>query len=146
MVDKRAELAAVAVFAALFLGVPPFVLELYPFSTPTMFSFRVHQIAEYEVRDPAGHSLPPAPFGLALAEPHDPPLHQSWRSGYGRVGRATPHGYNVVLDDAHLRALVRARLAEHPDLPFVTVTQRVRGPLDALHVGVVSTKKWRIDR
>lgn len=141
----RAELLAIGAFCAITFAVPLVVRELYPFSTPTMFSFQVEQCCVYHVIDHEGQPLSLRTFGLQLNNPHDPPVTSLGRHGYGRKSPFSIHNYGAVAPRDEVVRQVQQCLLRHPELPFVLVRQAVIGPIDSRSVGLVGESTWQID-
>lgn len=100
-----AEHILVLLFMLLTLVVPLFVVELYPFSAPSMFAHAPTSYCLYELEGPLGETLNPHEFGVGLNQPHDPPVKTLGRHGYGRQFEESPAGYDKPIN----RALVEER-------------------------------------
>ena len=124
--------------------VPLVFCELYPFSTPTMFARELHEHVAYQVKAPDGTRLPSLPFGLQLNNPHDPPLRNFGRFGYGRQASPSLRDYDLVATQEEVERQVQARLRAYPQLRFVYVNQVVVGAIDATRVGIIEVSPWLI--
>ena len=142
----RRELWVVGAFCALWLVVPPFVVELYPFSSMTMFAVPVKQCCVYEVRTPSGRRLSNRRFGLQMNNPHDPPVRSLGRHGYGRKSPFSINRYEELPSREVVVEQVRRSLRKFPKLKFVYVTQKVIGATDSAHVGLMAVHTWKVRR
>lgn len=134
-------------FVTLLVAVPLVVRELYPFSLPSMFAYRIERLARYDASDPQGRSIALERLHLHVPEWHDPPVQSLGREGYGRRRPPSAHVLGEVATPAEIERVVRWSLQRDPSLPeAVIVRQRVaaRGPGGA--VEIVSDRRWSIYR
>jgi hypothetical protein len=105
-----------------------------------MFADAPQCYCTYRIHGPNGHPLSPLSFGLHRNYWGNPP-------GVG-VGFQPPpssdHFGEVALRE-DVTAEVEKHLGQMPGLRYVEVVQEVMGPLDAEGVGVVETRRWRVD-
>ena len=98
----------------------------------------------YVVKAPDGTLLPSSLFGLQLNNPHDPPLRNFNRIGYGRQSPPSLRDYDLVATQDEVARQVQERLRAYPRLRFVRVTQVVIGAVDTKRVGIVEETPWLI--
>jgi hypothetical protein len=138
--QRRRELIAAGLFVFAFATVPIFRTELFPFSRAPMFSDAPVLYCEYTINDPECRELDARAFGLHRNYWGNPlgvgvgyqPVHSLDRFGHAASG-------------FELIAHIQDRLADHPDLPYVEVTQTVIEPIDDLHIGPTEWMRWHID-
>ena len=146
---------AVALLLAANALVPPLCGDIYPFTAGPMFRDAPTQYADYRVFDPQGNELPSRHYALDKHKTEDPFLigrvYDGNPVGYG-VGIAPPpvleQEFGVVHDEAAVRRHIERQLArpENAKYPYVVVEQDVIGAIDGQRVGVVATRRWRIER
>jgi hypothetical protein len=134
------ELMAAALFCLICLLVPLCTTDLYPFSQAPMFADAPQHYCDYSLTDADGRPLPLADFGLQ---------RNYWGNPLGvGVGYHPPESvdrFGTVATEDEVTAFLRRRLARHPELRSVHVTQAVIGDVDGQHVGSVEKKTWTID-
>jgi hypothetical protein len=118
--------------------------DVYPFTSAPMFRDAPAQCCNYRVLAPDGVALPSAEWLVERVYDGNP-------VGYGAGIRPPPvleQQFGVVHDEAAVRRHVELQLAQPVNLryPFVDVVQETIGPIDSQRVGIVRTKRWRIDR
>jgi hypothetical protein len=128
--------------------------DIYPFSSAPMFRDAPTRYANYRVYDPQGNELPSRHYALDKDKTADPFL-------VGRVYDGNPVGYGVGI--ARRRCWSRSsascttrrpcggisRRAHPAGECEVSVRRRRAGgdrAIDGQRVGIIETKKWRIDR
>jgi hypothetical protein len=136
----RREFLAVAVFVLLFVAVPLWRTELYPFSRAPMFADAPQRYCNYTVLGPDGQPLDLRDFGLQ---------RNYWGNplgvGVGFRPAETIDHFGEVPEKQAVIAHVADRLARHPGLKYVEVVREVIGPLESGRIGLVQTDRWRID-
>jgi hypothetical protein len=136
-------LAAAALLLAN-VAVPVIWGDVYPFTSAPMFRDSPRDFCNYHVYDAAGTELPQDDWLVQRVYDGNP-------LGYG-VGMRPPQvleqQVGVVHDESIVRQHFEGQLADprHQQYAFVDVVQEVIGATDAQHVGVVRTRRWRIDR
>jgi hypothetical protein len=142
----RSRLALLAAAALLIANivVPVIWGDVYPFTSAPMFRDCPREFCNYYVYDAAGRELPQADWLVQRIYDGNP-------LGYG-VGVQPPNvleqEFGVVHDETTVRQHFQRQLAQprHQQLAFVNVVQEVVGPIDAQHVGIVRTQRWRMQR
>jgi hypothetical protein len=129
--------------------------DIYPFTSAPMFRDAPTQYANYRVYDPQGNELPSRHYALDKGKTEDPfrigRVYDGNPVGYG-VGIAPPpvleQKFGMVHDEAIVRRHIQKQLArpENAKYPYVEVEQDVIGAIDEQRVGVVATRRWRIER
>src|SRR5262249_20704760 len=124
----RKELLAVALFALLNVVLPLWLVDLYPFSRAPMFADAPLQYCEYHVLDPKGEALSSRDFGLQ---------RNYWGNPIGvGVGFRPPESadqFGQVALQTEVTEMVRRRLVNFANLPFVDVRQDVIADQDGQH-------------
>jgi hypothetical protein len=123
---------------------PLLTTELYPFSRAPMFADAPQHYCEYTVVTPGGRRLTEAtdllPFGLQ---------RNYWGNplgvGVGFKPAPTVDDFGKVATRQEVIDAVTPRLKQFPEWKSVEVEQRVIGPIDGDHVGVVETHFWRVN-
>jgi hypothetical protein len=118
--------------------------DVFPFTSSPMFRDNPRQCCNYRVFGPDGEELPAEDWLCHRIYDGNP-------VGYG-VGIQPPlvleQEFGQVCSEedvrSHFRQLVHR--TDHLGLQYVEVVQEVIGPLDDERVGIVSTKRIRIDR
>jgi hypothetical protein len=136
---RRLELAVVVGFGLALAAVPACVPELYPFSRAPMFSDAPARYCRYAIYGPAGEPLPLDSFGLQRNYWGNPPV------GSGFLPPPSLDRFGEVPAWDLVTSHVRGRLTSRPDLPFVTITRAVIGPMDGGTVGPVRLESRRVD-
>jgi hypothetical protein len=128
----------VAVFVAANVCIPLSVGELFPFSYAPMFADAPQCFCAYTIYAPDGARLPEEQFGVHRVYWGNP-------IGVGVGFRQPPtiDQFGEVAAEATVTAQVAARLGAWP---YVDVEQQVIGPVDAQRVGVVQTRRWRVQQ
>jgi hypothetical protein len=137
---SRREVVAAASFVLVNLLVPVFCVELYPFTRAPMFEDSPRRYCNFTVHAPDGRVLPPADFGVQRNYQAIPP-----DKGFGFLPRPTINEMDQVPDSARVAAWVRQHLRRFPDLEYVDVVQEVVAAVDGDRVGVVQTRRARVD-
>jgi len=118
--------------------------DVYPFTSAPMFRDCPEKCCNYRVFAADGQELPAEEWLLHRIYDGNP-------VGYG-VGVCAPavieQEFGVVHEDAAVRQHIQAQLAQprHQEHAYVEVVQEVIGPLDSGRVGIVETRRWRIER
>jgi hypothetical protein len=140
----RKELAVVGLFCLIFALVPLVTTELYPFSRAPMFADAPALYCDYTIITPDGRRLTEAkdliPFGVQ---------RNYWGNplgvGVGFEPAASVDDFGKIAGKDAVVHQVAAHLVHFPDLQYVEVEQSIVGPIDADHVGVQRTERWRVD-
>ena len=125
--------------------VPPFVRELYPFSSGTMFAFAPSSVALFDVHGPEMEWLDARDFGLRLEYYFDPPVRTLGRDGFGRRGPVTINRFDSVPTECEVRERVQLSLKSFPDLRHVVVSRVVHGFEGSGPVQVMANDQWIIE-
>ena len=136
-------------FAALLLllantVVPVLWGDVYPFTSAPMFRDRPTRYCNYRVLAPDGSQLAAEDWLVQRIYDGNP-------VGYG-VGLAPPavieQEFGIVHDEQAVRSHIELQLARRSNAKysFVEVVQEVIGPVDSRRVGVLSTRRWRVER
>jgi hypothetical protein len=137
----RRELAAAGLFVVAFATIPIVRMELYPFSRAPMFADAPRHYCEYTLTDGDGRALELADFGLQ---------RNYWGNplGVGVGFQPVPSldSFGDVPSREAVTAHVEERLAAHPELSHVEVTQTVVGAVADQHIGTVQSAHWPVQR
>ena len=141
---SRMALFCVAALLAANVGVPLIFGDVYPFTSAPMFRDVPREFCNYRVLAPDERELPAADWLVQRIYDGNP-------VGYG-VGVRPPavleSEFGVIHDESYVRRHIERQFARPANerYEFVEVEQEVVGPIDAQHVGVVRTNRWRIER
>lgn len=134
------EWLAIAAFLAPNLLFPLLYTDLYPFSRAPMFEDAPTRYCEYQVKNPQGQALDLREIGLQ---------RNYWGNpigiGVGFHPRPTLDRVGQIASKEEVTAQVQRFLGQHPDIPYVLVTQDILGPIDDWHVGSIQQHIWRVD-
>jgi hypothetical protein len=136
-------LAVIALFCAANLFVPLALGEMYPFSNAPMFYNAPQCYCDYKVQTPDGGVIEKealTPLGLQRNYWGNPPDR-----GMGIQAPPTVDCFGEVACKEDVCAQVCRWLREHPEVPYLDVTQQVIGPVDALRIGPVESHTWRVE-
>jgi hypothetical protein len=139
-VARRKELLAIGLFCVLSIVIPLRWVEFYPFSRAPMFADAPRRYCDYMVHDPLGEPLSLEAFHLQ---------RNYWGNpsgvGVGFLPPPTVGHFGQVPSQRTITRVVQQRLRDFPQLPYVRVTQRIIGPMDAQRVGVMAEETWQVD-
>lgn len=138
---RTAEIVAIVAFLLLNLAVPALWGDIFPFTAAPMFRDAPRVYCVYRAYDPSGKEVSLESLLLQRIYDGNPP-------GYG-VGIKPPETlaqFGEVPDEATLRKHVTEQLADLPDLPFVDVEQDLIGCTDGECLGVLETRRFRVER
>ena len=141
---SRAAIAATLLLLAANIFVPLHWGDVYPFTSAPMFRDCPERCCNYRVFAADGQELPAEEWLVQRVYDGNP-------VGYG-VGICAPavieQEFGVVHEDAAVRQHIQQQLAQprHQEHAYVEVVQEVIGPLDSGRVGIVETRRWRIER
>jgi hypothetical protein len=141
---SRRAVLAVALFLVANIIIPLVWGDVYPFTSAPMFRDAPEQCCNYRVFAPDGRELEAADWLVERVYDGNP-------VGYGVGVRPPPvleQRFGVVQDETTVRLHVERQLARTVSLrySFVDVVQETIGPIDSQRVGIVQSRKWRIDR
>jgi hypothetical protein len=137
-------LIAVALLLAANIAIPLVWGDVYPFTSAPMFRDAPLCCCNYRVYAPDGRELPAADWLVQRIYDGNP-------LGYG-VGICPPpvleQDFCRPAGEATVRGHIQAQFANPPNRAhaYVEVVQEHIGPIDAQHVGIVRTHRWRMDR
>jgi hypothetical protein len=137
-------LAAVGLLLAANIVVPLVWGDVYPFTSAPMFRDAPACCCNYRVYAPDGRELPAADWLVQRIYDGNP-------VGYG-VGIRPPgvleQDFCRPCDEATVRAHIARQFANraNQNYPYVEVVQEHIGPVDAQHVGITQSHRWRVAR
>ena len=145
-VAVRSKLAflAVTLLLAANIVVPLVWGDVFPFTSAPMFRDAPLCCCNYRVYAPNGRELPAADWLVQRIYDGNP-------VGYG-VGICPPpvleSKFGQVCDEQTVREHIRAQFKNphNQNYLYVEVVQDHIGPIDAQHVGIVHTSRWRVER
>jgi hypothetical protein len=117
--------------------------DVYPFTSAPMFRDSPRQYCNYKVYAPNGEELPAENWRLNRVYDGNP-------VGYG-VGIRPPavleQQFGVIHEEATVREHIARQFAnpKNREYDFVDVVQETVGPVDGPHVGIIGSKRWRIE-
>jgi hypothetical protein len=141
---SRLAMAAAALLLVANIVIPLFFGDVYPFTSAPMFRNSPVRCCNYRVFNAGGQELKAEAWRVQRVYDGNP-------VGYG-VGVKPPavieQEFGIVHDNAAVRRHIERQFVDSNDqMPdYVDVIQEVIGPIDAQHVGVVRTERWRVAR
>ena len=118
--------------------------DVYPFTSAPMFRDSPRQCCSYQVLSLDGGQLPADEWLVHRIYDGNP-------IGYGVGVRPPPvieREFGIVHEESAVRRHLERRFAdeENQSHDAIEVVQQIIGPIDAEHVGVVRTERWRFAR
>jgi len=141
---SKAAMVAVVILLAANIVVPLLWGDVYPFTSAPMFRDTPRKYCNYHVYSPTGDELPLSAWLLQRVYDGNP-------VGYG-VGVRPPavieQEFGIIPDEAAVRDHVQRQFQHEQNARFayVEVVQEVIGAVDAQHVGVIETHRWKIEQ
>lgn len=141
---SRAAMLAVVALLAANIVVPLLWGDVYPFTSAPMFRDKPTKFCNYHIYSPAGEELAVADWRLQRIYDGNP-------VGYGVGVRPPPvieQEFGVIHEEAAVRTHVEEQFqrSENARFEYVEVAQEVIGPIDAERVGIIETRRWKINR